>query len=89
MSEVLPQCSPPVCSVAQPCPTLRDPMDGSPPGSSVPGILQLRRLESVAISSSRGSSRESVSPVSPALQADSFPLSCQGSLYSLDQIITV
>ena len=24
----------------QPCPTLRDPIDGSPPGSSVPGILQ-------------------------------------------------
>ena len=32
------------------CPTLCDPMDGSPPGSSVPGILQARILEWVAIS---------------------------------------
>ena len=32
------------------CPTLCDPIDGSPPGSSVPGILQARILEWVAIS---------------------------------------
>ena len=32
------------------CPTLCDPIDGSPPGSSVPGILQARTLEWVAIS---------------------------------------
>ena len=32
------------------CPTLCDPTDGSPPGSSVPGILQARTLEWVAIS---------------------------------------
>ena len=32
------------------CPTLWDPIDGSPPGSSVPGILQARKLEWVAIS---------------------------------------
>ena len=32
------------------CPTLRDPIDRSPPGSSVPGILQARTLEWVAIS---------------------------------------
>ena len=36
--------------VAQSCPTPRDPMDCSPPGSSVPGILQARTLEWVAIS---------------------------------------
>ena len=36
----------------QPCPTLCDPIDGSPPGSPVPGILQARTLEWVAISSS-------------------------------------
>ena len=40
----------------QSCPTLWDPMDCSPPGSSVHGILQARILEWVAISSSRGSS---------------------------------
>ena len=34
------------------CPTLCDPIDGSPPGSAVPGILQARTLEWVAISSS-------------------------------------
>ena len=32
------------------CPTLCDPIDSSPPGSSVPGILQARILEWVAIS---------------------------------------
>ena len=34
----------------QSCPTLGDPIDGSPPGSPVPGILQARTLEWVAIS---------------------------------------
>ena len=34
----------------QSCPTLCDPTDGSPPGSTVPGILQARTLEWVAIS---------------------------------------
>ena len=35
----------------QSCPTLCDPIDGSPPGPAVPGILQARTLEWVAISS--------------------------------------
>ena len=35
--------------VAQSCPTLSDPMDGSPPGSSVHGIFQARVLEWGAI----------------------------------------
>ena len=34
----------------QSCPTLCDPIDGSPPDSLVPGILQARTLEWVAIS---------------------------------------
>ena len=34
----------------QSCPTLCDPLDGSPPGSPVPGILQARTVEWVAIS---------------------------------------
>ena len=34
----------------QSCPTLCDPIDGSPPGSLVPGILQARTLEWVAVS---------------------------------------
>ena len=45
------------CLVTKSCPTLCDPMDGSPPGSSVHGILQARMLEWVAMPSSRGSSR--------------------------------
>ena len=36
----------------QSCPTLCNPIDGSPPGSPVPGILQARTLEWVAIASS-------------------------------------
>ena len=38
--------------VLQSCPTLCDPIDSSLPGSPVPGILQARTLEWVAISSS-------------------------------------
>jgi len=42
----------------QSCPTLCDPIDGSPPGSSVPGILQARILECVAISFSNAWKRK-------------------------------
>ena len=41
----------------QSCPTLCDPMDCSPPGSSVHGIFQARVMEWAVISFSRGSSR--------------------------------
>ena len=44
------------------CLTVCDPMDCSPPGSSVHGIFQARVLEWVAISYSRGSSRLRVEP---------------------------
>ena len=44
------------CLVAQSCPTLCNPMDCSPPGSSVHGIFQEGILEWVPISFSRGSS---------------------------------
>ena len=56
-----------VCSVAKLRLTLCDPMDCSPPGSSVHGISQARILGWVVISFSRGSSR----PASLAL-ADRF-----------------
>ena len=59
--------------VVQWIPTLCDPMDCSPPGSSVHGILQARILEWVAMPSSRGSSQPGIEPGSPALQADSLP----------------
>ena len=66
-----PSCSLPALALRakslQPRPTLGDPMDCSPPGSSVRGILQARVLERVAAPSSRGSSRRrdrsQVSPV--------------------------
>ena len=60
--------------VAQSCSALCDPMDCSPPGSSVLGIFQARILEWVAIPLSRGSSW----PRSPALQADSLPFELPG-----------
>ena len=41
--------------VAQLCPTLSDPMDYSPPGTSVHGIFQVRVLEWVAVAFSEGS----------------------------------
>ena len=44
------------CLVTQPCLTLCDPMDCSPPGSSAHEISQTRILEWVAISFYRGSS---------------------------------
>ena len=51
MTQFLPWC----CRVAQSCPTLCEPMDCSPPGSSAHGILQARRiLEWVAMPTSRG-----------------------------------
>ena len=47
----------PVCAKSlKSCPILRDPMDCSPPGSSVHGILQVRILERGALPSSKGSS---------------------------------
>ena len=68
----------------QSCLTLCDPMDCSPPGSSVHGILQARILEWVAMPSSRGSSKprdQTVSSVAPALQMGSLPLTAPaGSL---------
>ena len=57
-------------------PTLCDPLDCSPPGSSVQGISQARILQSVAISSSNGVfliQGSHLHPLSSALQADCLP----------------
>ena len=48
-------------------------MDCSPPGSFVHGISQVRLLEWIAISFSRGIPDPGIEPESPALQADSLP----------------
>ena len=59
------------CLVAQLCPTLCNPMDCSPPGSSVHGILQARILEWVAVPPG-DLPNPGIEPWSPALKADSF-----------------
>ena len=51
----------------QSCPTLCDPIEGSPRGGSVHGIIQARILEQVAISSSRGSSDLGIEPMSSCI----------------------
>ena len=48
------------------CPTLCDPVDGSPPGSSVPGILQAGILEWVATSSLKHNHREKQKTKTPS-----------------------
>ena len=58
--------------VAPLCPTLGVPMDCSPPGSSVYGILQARILKWVAIRFSGDLPEPGIEPKSPALQADSL-----------------
>ena len=66
---------------AQSCLTVCDPMDCSPPGSSVHRTLQARILEWVVIFSSRGSSHPSIkpmSPMSPALACGFFTIELCG-----------
>ena len=67
---------------AQSCPVPCNPMDCSLPGASVHGIFQVRILEWVAISFSRGSSWSGIEPMSSALQACSLLLGHRGSPYS-------
>ena len=64
------QCS---AKSLQSCPTLCNPMDCSPPGSPVHGILPGRGQEWVSMPSSRESPDPRTEPSSPALQADSLP----------------
>ena len=64
--------------VAQLCPTLCDPIDCSPLGFCVHGILQARILECVAMPSSRGFSHRGIQPCSPALRAHSLLSESQG-----------
>ena len=59
--------------VVKSCPTLCNPTDCSPPGSSIHGISQVRILEWIAISFSRGLPDPGIKVGSPALKADSLP----------------
>ena len=57
---------------------LCDPMDCSPPGSSVHEVLQARILEWIAMPSSKDLPNPGIEPRSPTLQADSLPSEPQG-----------
>ena len=74
--------------VAQSCLTLCNPVDCSPPGSSVHGILQARILEWVAISFSRGSSWPRVQTWVSHIAADALTSEPQGKprLWTILQI---
>ena len=60
----------------QSCPTLCDPIDSSPPGSLVPGILQARTLEWVAIFLLQGMKVKSESEVARSCQTLRDPMDC-------------
>ena len=72
-----------VSEVAPSCLTLCDPVDCSPSGSSIHGILQARMLEWVAISFSRDLLDPGIEPRSPALQADALTSEPPGKLFFL------
>ena len=65
--------------VAQLFPAL--PMNYSPPGSPIHGILQVRILEWIAISFSRDCSNTGIKPGSPALKADFLPSEPPGNSF--------
>ena len=60
----------------QSCPTLCDPIDGSPPGSPIPGILQARTLEWVAVSFSKRNYRKKESEVAQLCPTLCIPMDC-------------
>ena len=65
--------------VTQLCPALCDPMDYSLPGSSVHGILQVKKLEWVAFPSPGDLPNPGMEPSSLTLQTDSLPAESQGN----------
>ena len=66
------------CLVAQHVWLFGDPMDCGPPGSSVHGILQARRVEWVAFPPPGNLPDPGIEPTSPVLQVDSLPLESLG-----------
>ena len=62
-----------VCLDVQSCATLCDPMNCSPPGTHIHGILQAGILGRVDVSLSRDLPNPGIEPGSPALQVDSLP----------------
>ena len=74
--------------VAQSCPTLCDPMDCSPPGSSVHRISQARILECEPFPSPGNLPDPGIKPAFPAWLVDSFPLELPGKPTDMLYIIT-
>ena len=68
-------CPAAAAKLLQSCPTLCDPIDGSPPGSPVPGILQARTLEWLPFPSPMHES-ESESEVAQSFPTLSDPMDC-------------
>ena len=66
--------------IAQSCLTLCDPVDCSPPGASVRGVLQARTLEWVAVPSLGDLPHPGMDCGSPALESDSLPSEPPGGL---------
>ena len=66
--------------------TLCNPMDCSPPGFSIHGILQARIVEWIAFPSTEEFPNPGIEPWSPALQADSLLFELQGSSYTAIKI---
>ena len=75
-------------SVAESCPTLCDPIDGSPSGSSVPGILQARMLEWVAISFSEFVGLQKRKMTTFSIEMDYFKRTQRFLLYCLSGMRT-
>ena len=74
----------------QSCTTLCDPVDCSPPGSSVHGISQSRILEWVAMPSSRDRPDPRVELTSPAFQADYLPAKPRGkAVLDIDEVLNI
>ena len=71
--------------VTQSCPTLCNPMDCSPPGSSVHETFQARILERSPFSSPGDLPNPGFEPRSPVLQADSLPTELQGKPHTVLQ----
>ena len=69
--------------VTQSCPTLCDPMDCVPPGSSVLGIYQARIRSGLPFLSPGNFPQPEIEPGSPALQADSLPSKSPGKQMNL------
>ena len=78
-----------VCLVAQSCPTLCDPKDCYPPGSSVHGISKGKIIQWVAISSSRGSFQPSHQTLISCLADRFFTTESSGIFVKMDYCVVI